>query len=931
MCNVKPPHKGDAVFNRIDAYKNHMFEEPERAEFACQQYLAENKGLIQFFAKAILDGSNKILLDAPCGVGKTTFFCSLIAPLFKADYQVIILTPNRIQSEQNASIHLKDPVTLTTNQVYCVTAKSGVHLSPEENKTYSCVYDKADEILNYDEMSAYKTILVIDEAHELEDARDYRATAISKIGKAAEYINDCGGTVVYMTGTPQKLMGHNFNYWIHVDRVDEAQNILPRLNMETVDIYRKDSHKVNMLDFLVNVVCEMRKNNERPIVHLNDIKKIREAANKLHSLGVHSQILTSYEKGFTEYKDKSGKKMRKYHSQMYQSIVERSALPEADCYLVTSILDVGTSITGVIGQDGKVHEDASLAPVFLTRDPKDFDVDKITQFFSRIRYTVHRGVILMNMPENRYEVKQKPTLEHELARICQEAAGDAQALSRAPRVRRLLSSMQGQPDTLCLHEVPCGRISIYDVDYSAMVALAVQKLYKAYYFACDDTAEFLSERFGIPVTSSVHASGKSIKMPHDAGYSYSDELKAWTREAVQHDDFVKALTSQMGIDGRNRFVRQIRTDKDGEEVLFNLRTLFASYSYTRKDIANIAIALASERKPHVTLESGEYVKDPLGRAKNEAYKAMADWSIDELAAFRDYSAYSMEGNGFNDDDDEDEDEEHVVRIPEFHAAINLGTKKMRVVMAYAAGPSNLTGWKKICHYAETHSVEALRVYINSIVFAELNLLNPTSALYEFYTGYRTTNSGAQYHILRCGIGLNYPDQKTGKACNHFKGGFAGNIVTPYDLEQIAMLMNILVHKVKTGFTQNSVYTARMVERMLEAIYETDEKKADGSFYVKGLRKAVFSKTVTEKVNHISNAVDYTMRSKSLSPQDKMNKIEDLTDYVPCDEEIRDYMLDQFQLTVNRMRISPDSYRPGMARDLIIYSLSHEPDWDRVEI
>ena len=57
MCNVKPPHKGDAVFNRIDAYKNHMFEEPERAEFACQQYLAENKGLIQFFAKAILDGS----------------------------------------------------------------------------------------------------------------------------------------------------------------------------------------------------------------------------------------------------------------------------------------------------------------------------------------------------------------------------------------------------------------------------------------------------------------------------------------------------------------------------------------------------------------------------------------------------------------------------------------------------------------------------------------------------------------------------------------------------------------------------------------------------------------------------------------------------------------------------------------------------------
>ena len=429
MCNVKPPHKGDAVFNRIDAYKNHMFEEPERAEFACQQYLAENKGLIQFFAKAILDGSNKILLDAPCGVGKTTFFCSLIAPLFKADYQVIILTPNRIQSEQNASIHLKDPVTLTTNQVYCVTAKSGVHLSPDGNKTYSCVYDKANEILNYDEMSAYKTILVIDEAHEMEDARDYRATAISKIEMAAEYVNDCGGTVVYMTGTPQKLMGHNFNYWIHVDRVDEAQNTLPRLNMETVDIYRKDSHKVNMLDFLVNVVCEMRKNNERPIVHLNDIKKIREAANKLRSKGIHSQILTSYEKGFTEYKDKSGKKMRKYHSQMYQSIVERSALPEADCYLVTSILDVGTSITGVIGQDGKVHEDASLAPVFLTRAPKDFDVDKITQFFSRIRYTVHRGVILMNMPENRYEVKQKPALEHELARICQEAASDAQALS----------------------------------------------------------------------------------------------------------------------------------------------------------------------------------------------------------------------------------------------------------------------------------------------------------------------------------------------------------------------------------------------------------------------------------------------------------------------------------------------------------------------
>lgn len=912
-------------------YKNQWFEEPERAEFACRQYLAENKGLIQFFADAILDGGKKILLDAPCGVGKTTFFCSLIALLFKADYQVIILTPNRIQSEQNASIHLEDPVTLTTNQVYCVTAKSGVHLSPDGNKTYSCVYDKADEILNYDEMSAYKTILAIDEAHEMEDARDYRATAISKIGKAAEYINDCGGTVVYMTGTPQKLMGHNFNYWIHVDRVDESQNIFPRLNMETVDIYRKNSHKVNMLDFLVNVAAEMRKNNERPIIHLNDINKIREAAKKLHIKGINSQILTSHDKGFIEYRDENGKKTRKYNSQMYQSIVERSALPEADCYLVTSILDVGTSITGVIGQDGKVHEDASLVPVFLTRAPKDFDVDKITQFFSRIRYTVHRGVILMNMPEKRYEVKQKPTLDHELARICQEAAGGAQVLSQAPRMRRLLSSMQGQPDTLCLHEIPNGRMSLYSVDYSAMVALAVQNLYKAYYFACDDTAEFLSERFGIPVTSSVHASGKSIKMPHDTGYSYSDELKEWTMEAVQDNDFVTALISPTGIDGRNKFVQQIRTDKDGEEVLFNLRTLLASYTYTRKDIANIAIALASERRPHVTLESGECVKDPLGRAKNEAYKAMADWNMNELAAFHDYSAYSMEGNGFDDNDDDDEEEEHIVRIPEFHAAVNLGTKKMRVVMAYAAGPSNLTGWKKICRYAETHSVEALRVYINSIVFAELNLLNPTSALYELYTGYRITNSGAQYHILRCGIGLNYLDQKTGNACDHFKGGFAGSIVTPYDLEQIAMIMNVLVHKVKTGYTQNSVYTAKMVEKMLESIYETDEKKADGSFYVLGLRKAVFSETAVQKVNRIANAVDYTVRNKNLSPRDKMEKIEDLTDCIPCGEEIRDYMLEQFETLVNEMRLDPDIYRSGMARDLILYSLSHEAGWDTVEI
>lgn len=908
-------------------YKNQQTEDAERMNFSCQQYLTENKGLIQFFADAILEGNKQILLDAPCGIGKTTFFCSLIANLFKADYQVILLTPNRIQSEQNASVHLKDPLTQIENKVYCVTAKSGVKISPDRNNTYSCVYDKAGEILDYSEDEAYKIILVIDEAHEMEDARDYRTTAVSKVEQAAEYIHDCGGTIVYMTGTPQKLMGHNFDYWVHVDRVDEKQNLLPRLNMETVDIYRKNSHKVNMTDFLVNVVCEMRKNNEHPIIHLNDIAKIREVAAKLHDFGIDSQILTSHDKGFTEYKDENGKKVRKYNSHMYQCIVEQGALPEADCYLVTSILDVGTSITGVIGQDGKIRKDQNLTPVFLTRIPQDFDVDKITQFFSRIRFTVRRGVILMNMPENRYAVRQKPTMEHELALVCQEAANDAMAMSRAPRMRRLMSSMQGQPDVLCLRESIFNNTSLISVDYSAMVALAVKRLYRAYYFAYDDTAEFLSERFGVPVTSSVHASGKRIKMPHDADYRYSDELQKWVHAAIQDDDFVEALLCANGINGRNKLVQQIRTDKDGEEVLLNIRTLLASHTYTRTDIANIAIALASSRKPHVTLENGECVKDPLGRAKDEAYGFMANWGMGDIAAFHTYSLYSMTGSRMNDE----EDEEEYIRTPEFHAAINLGTKKMRVVMAYAAGPSNLTGWKRICRYAEKHSTEDLRVYINRIVCEELNLLNPSSALYELYTGYRLTNSGAQYHILRCGIGLDYPDQKTGKNCEHFKGGFAGKTVTTYDLEKIADLMNSLVRKVKTGYTQNSVYTAKMVEKMLLSIYETDEKNEDGSFYVNGLRKAVCSETAVQKVNRIANAVEFTVRGKNLSPNDKMRKIEDLTDCIPCDEEIRDYMLDQFEILVNQIRLDPGYYRSGMARDLILYSLSHEAGWDRVEI
>lgn len=80
---------------------------------------------------------------------------------------------------------------------------------------------------------------------------------------------------------------------------------------------------------------------------------------------------------------------------VYQNILEKAALPAADCYIVTSVMEVGTSIRQIMDFDGQMHVPDNLVPVYVCRNPDDCDLDDMQQFFARPRFLHRNGVTYM--------------------------------------------------------------------------------------------------------------------------------------------------------------------------------------------------------------------------------------------------------------------------------------------------------------------------------------------------------------------------------------------------------------------------------------------------------------------------------------------------------------------------------------------------------
>ena len=368
-----------------------------------RNYLSQNKQIVPELMNRTAQGGECILVTAGCGSGKThLMLVELASEAAKIGKRVILTVPTSLQAEQNAVYKYQDK---NENEKQIVPITGTARNLILDNADCCCsVYDLNTQLLDLPDYALKNVIFVIDEAHQLQTALNYRKIAIANTLKVADKIRTCGGTVIFMTGTPRRLDGYSFDERINCIRVDENGHRVPQVNFKDLTIYSRETKRLSFEDCTTNLIMDLLHQGKHPMVRVNDKDMIRRLSLQLLKEGYTVKELTSADKTCALI---DGRK--RYLSDTYESIVESHVLPDADCYLVTSVLEVGTSITGIM-RNGKEVKDPSLTPVCVVSKSTQFDLDEVAQFLARPRFAIDRAYLLLNFtadPTNRNEGKDK--------------------------------------------------------------------------------------------------------------------------------------------------------------------------------------------------------------------------------------------------------------------------------------------------------------------------------------------------------------------------------------------------------------------------------------------------------------------------------------------------------------------------------------------
>lgn len=295
--------------------------------------------------KELLLNRGKSLVTAGVGTGKTYNFINVCKEIIKNnsdEYLILFLTPTKTLSEQNGE------------QYNIHTVISGIN----EIKSYdvnTVVYDKLDLIIdNIHRYKNRKIILIVDEAHELIYAKNYRNKTLKRI-KALEEI---AHSIIHLTATP--TANKTIYEYQNIIEVRDTQTI-KKVNVIEVERNSKGETGEGIEKALINEVIKHFKADKKAIVQYNT----HEGLNK---------IKTELEKVFPSKKISLMTSQTKELNKDFEYLIQNNKINEnIDLVLCTSVLNAGINIK---------NKDIELIYVINKNRSK---LDLIKQFAGRTR------------------------------------------------------------------------------------------------------------------------------------------------------------------------------------------------------------------------------------------------------------------------------------------------------------------------------------------------------------------------------------------------------------------------------------------------------------------------------------------------------------------------------------------------------------------
>ena len=308
----------------------------------------------------VLEQQGLHLVQAPTDAGKTYSLLSKTNGIFEKlakkypNRNFIIACPNRVQNLQNQSAY----------HVFALVGGATVDLT---KRVTSMVYEKANEVLNEYLGIKKELTLVIDEAHQLIYAENYRSEAI----KMLEKLSDRAYNTIHLTATPRTLLEHyKYNSVTEFKLINpqNANNLGKLLIIPTDDIDNSLIHQIRTIN--------------------NYNKKALVLIDSKDSIAFYEEFLIKY-----NLRVGTATGDNKKNNELYNSIVHKSKIPDDyDVVIGTSALECGTNILN-----------SNIVMIIVVKRKDRFNLDKVEQGFARLRTKNKQAILLIK----NYEQKEK--------------------------------------------------------------------------------------------------------------------------------------------------------------------------------------------------------------------------------------------------------------------------------------------------------------------------------------------------------------------------------------------------------------------------------------------------------------------------------------------------------------------------------------------